>query len=74
MMKLTKEESVFVKQLFDIRKQIEILEIERKTHTDRLLTILRGHRVKDAYTDDRSFEILRYQSNGKEGILILNKP
>ncbi len=73
MMKLTKEESVFVKQLFEVRKQIEALEVEKETQMDRLLTILRGHGAKDAYTHDHSFEIMRYQANGREGLLILSK-
>ena len=74
MMKLTKEESVFVKQLFEVKKQIEVLEVERETQMDRLLAILRGHGAKDACTHDHSFEIMRYQANGRDGILILSKP
>lgn len=74
MMKLTKEESIFVEQLAYIKKKLEALEIEKETHTDRLLTILRGHGAKEACTYDRHFEIMRYIANGKEGLLILSKP
>ena len=73
-MKLTKEESVYVEQLAEIKKKIEIFEIEKETHTDRLLTIMRGHGARTAYTHDRRFEIMKYAANGKEGLLILSKP
>jgi len=74
MMKFTAEESVFLEQLFTIRKQLEALEIEKDTHTDRLLSIMRGHGTKEAYSHDHRFEVMRYIANGKEGLLILAKP
>lgn len=73
-MKLTKEESVFVEQLASIKKQLEVLEVEKTTHTDRLLTIMRGHGAKSARTHNHRFEIVKYVANGKEGLLILSKP
>lgn len=74
MMKLTKEESVFVEQLHDVRRRLMALTVEEDTHVDRLLSILRGHKAKAARTDDSRFEIEYFIADGREGIIILSKP
>jgi len=74
MMKLTKEESVYVEQLHDIRRRAEILRIEEITHTDRLLTILRGNQAKVARTHDNQFEIGYFMAMGQEGVTIHSNP
>ena len=46
MLKLTEEETVYARQLFDIRRKLHQLGIEEATNSDRLASILRGHGVK----------------------------
>jgi|CXWL01.1.fsa_nt_gi hypothetical protein len=43
----TDEESIFVAQLAAIQTQLGELEAEARTHEDRILTILRGHRAEN---------------------------
>lgn len=68
-LKLTEEESVFVEQLFRVREQMEKLVIEENTHTDRLLTIMRGHGAKEAIGRD-GFTVSRVKFDSSEAIII----
>lgn len=70
MMKFTEEESVYAGQLVDIRRKIAILQVEEDTQTDRLLSILRGHRATVAYTHDNKILITRFVAESKEGVLV----
>lgn len=71
MLKLTSEEEVFALQLFDIRKQLERLHIEEQTHTDRLLTVLRGHGTQSAHGHpSEGVTITRAVVDGQERIIV----
>jgi len=71
-MKLTREEAVFVGQLFKIRHELAKLYAEETTHVDRLLTILRGHQSQEAKCnhDGTSFLITRVIKDSMEDVWI----
>lgn len=69
MLKLTEEESVFLKQLFRIRRDMEILAQEQDTHVDRLLTILRGHGAKMAEGKE-GLTAERVKCDGYEAVIV----
>ena len=68
MFKLTEDEQVYARQLFDIRKKIAQLRIEEDTHVDRLLSILRGHQVKRA--EGGGYLVSSIIMDSKEEILV----
>lgn len=74
MMKFTKEESVYVEQLADIRKKINILQVEEATQTDRILSILRGHQAQVAMSADNKFIVTRGVKDSVESVLVEGTP
>jgi hypothetical protein len=68
MFKLTEDEQVYAKQLFDTRKQMHQLMIEEATNHDRLASILRGHQAMMA--EAGNFTVSRVVMAGREFIVV----
>ena len=69
MIDLDEEESVFVTQLIQVRRQKVQSEIEDRTQSERLLTILRGRGSSTARSKDGSI-ITRHQIFDQEAVII----
>lgn len=68
MLKLTDDEIIYAKQLFDVRRKMKNWSIEETTQADRLLAILRGHGAGAA--EGGGFLITRHIIDGQNEIVI----
>lgn len=67
--KLSKDEEVFAKQLFQVRQDIHKLRIEDQTQEDRLLAIMRGRGVRVAV--GKEYIVQKGKSTGLEFVIVV---